>query len=72
MIALTGFYAFWYQGWVAEENPIDDSSRNVSYICLVLSSHVYMIVLLVYMLPTLVYMSAKTVYMSGGFSIIYK
>jgi len=49
MIALTGFYAFWYQGWVAEENPIDDSSRNVSYICLVLSSHVYMIVLLVYM-----------------------
>jgi len=44
MIALTGFYAFWYQGWVAEENPIDDSSRNVSYICLVLSSHVYMIV----------------------------
>jgi len=32
MIALTGFYAFWYQGWAAEENPIDDSSRNVIYL----------------------------------------
>ena len=36
MIALTGFYAFY---------PIDDSSHNTSYICLVFSSHVYMIVL---------------------------
>ena len=34
-----------FMPFVIEVDPIDDSSHNASYICLVFSSHVYMIVL---------------------------